>query len=96
MSCDYSVHILFKKFVANALEVSRLVHPWVSADLSKSWSLGWVIAEHSHNKILEFSRQVLAIDFLPVLVSLSRNYKVVEIFFNSCFLEWEDALDHNE
>jgi hypothetical protein len=65
-------------------------------DLLQSWSLAWIVTEHSQDKVLELITQVLAINLLPVGLVISSAEQVVEVLSGSSFLEWENTLHQNE
>lgn len=65
-------------------------------DVFDCWSLVTIIAEKSEDQVLELFRESVSVDFLEVCVILAFEKKVVEVFFLSSFLKWEDALYDNK
>ena len=65
-------------------------------ELLNSRSLASIIAEHLKDKIFEFRGEILTSCLLPILVKLSVQDKVVEVFVLLGFLEWENTLDNDE
>jgi len=55
-----------------------------------------IIAEKLEDHIFEISWETGTIDFFEVGFDLTGQKKVVEVFFFSGFLEWENALYDNE
>lgn len=65
-------------------------------DLVDSGSLLTVVAEDFEDKVFEIVGQVLAPDFLPIVIDLACDKQIVEVFVLFGLFEREDALNNDE